>query len=152
MRQIKLVGLTLLAVLGAYIWFRYVRQTQAFGMFEGADRDALSKAVLGYCATVFGVLVGSGYRCLKQLRETGVTVIDNPKAFVSQLLRSVDLWLGLFGSPIVYLLLLQSSPGMSLPALVTVAIENGFCCLIIVNGFLGQMDQQGARPQPSNHQ
>jgi hypothetical protein len=64
--------------------------------------------------------------------------------------RSVDMWLGIAGAPIVYALLLKATDGMSMPGLLAVALENGFCCLIIVNGFIGRAEQQNAaKPQTS---
>jgi hypothetical protein len=46
----------------------------------------------------------------------------------------------------VYALLLKSSNGLSLSGLIVVALENGFCCLIIINGFVGrQVEAQMAK-------
>jgi hypothetical protein len=61
------------------------------------------------------------------------------------MLKSVDMWLGLAGAPIVYALVLQSTAGMTLPGLLVVALENGFCCLIVLNGFMRNAEKD-ARP------
>jgi hypothetical protein len=38
-------------------------------------------------------------------------------------------------------LLLKATDGMSLPGLIVVTLQNGFFCLIIVNGFIGRVEQ-----------
>jgi len=83
------------------------------------------------------------------MRDSGITEISDLPQFVSRALRSVDLWMGLCGSPIVFLLLARANEGMSLPGMIVVALENGFCCLIIVNGFVGRMEAENKAATPS---
>jgi len=98
--------------------------------------------MLSFSATIAGVVIGSTYRQLRALQAAGLTTIPNARVFLSDLSRSIDLWLGLVGAPIVYALLLQSTDGMSLPGLLLVALENGFCCLLIVNAFIGRTETE----------
>jgi hypothetical protein len=148
MRRLGFVVVFLLSVGGAVTWFRLAPTAGAFGLFEGSG-DQIVRVTVGYLATVAGVVLGSLYRQLRQMRDSGVTEISNVREFVSRGLRSVDLWMGLCGSPIVFLLLARSSEGMSLAGMVVVALENGFCCLIIVNGFVGRMEAANKAPTAS---
>lgn len=126
--------LALLLGLAGYVYF--ARTSAPFGMFEGAGQSGVWRLVLSFGATVCGVILGSIYRALRKLQDSEVLMIRNIAEFIDNMLRSVDLWLGLAGSPLVYALLLKSSDGMSLSGLITVALENGFCCLLIINGFI----------------
>jgi len=130
-------------------WF-LLPKTTTFGMFADEGNINWGRILLSFSATVVGVVLGSFYRQLRQLQLGGNEVV--PHAFVPKMLRSIDMWLGLVSAPIVYALLLQSTAGMALPGLLLVALENGFCCLVIVNGFTGEMEAraQGDRKPPGS--
>ena len=124
-------------------------------LHHGARRSGCSKGqrpraryvfILSFLATIIGVICGSFYRELRSLQAKNVTTIQDPGLFFGNMVRSVDMWLGFAGSPIVYSLLLKATDGMSLPGLLAVALENGFCCLIIVNGFIGKAEQDAVKP------
>jgi hypothetical protein len=140
MRLMRLFVLPLLGAVGAVIWFRLAPGARAFGLFEKASSEQIVRITVGYLATVSGVVLGSLYRQLRQLREAGTPEVENPREFLSRAARSVDLWMGLCGSPIVFLLLARANEAMSLAGMVVVALENGFCCLIIVNGFIAKAE------------
>ncbi|MER8640189.1 hypothetical protein [Mesorhizobium sp. M1365] len=124
-------------------WFLAPRG-QSFGMFEAVDGGGTIRFALSFAATIAGVICGSFYRELKAMKEMGMPQIPNLRLFFASTFRSVDMWLGLAGAPIVYSLLLKATDGMSLPGLLTVALENGFCCLIILNGVVGKAERQNA--------
>jgi len=127
-------------LIGFLVFWYLLPKTPSFGMF-GSDNDVkLGRVLLSFSATILGVVLGSFYRQLRQLQTTGQTSIKKPRKFVGEMFRSIDMWLGLVGSPIVYALLLQSTSGMTLPGLLLVALENGFCCLIIINGFISKSE------------
>jgi hypothetical protein len=131
--------LTALCGMVGFVAFWYlVPRSVSFGMFEGEDKPDVARLALSFSATIAGVVLGSAYRQLRALQAAGIHTIPDAPAFLSTVVRSVDLWLGLVGAPIVYALLLQSTDGMSLPGLLLVALENGFCCLLIVNAFVGR--------------
>jgi hypothetical protein len=130
--------------IGFVVFWYLLPKTTSFGMF-GADNDAkIGRVLLSFSATILGVVLGSFYRQLRQLQIAGQTSVKKPRRFISEMFRSIDMWLGLVGSPIVYALLLQSTAGMTLPGLLLVALENGFCCLIIINGFVGKLEEAAA--------
>jgi len=141
-QAVILVGTAIIVGLVAY-WYLAPRET-SFGMFDEDGATGNFRFALTFIATLIGVALGSIYRELKDLQAQGIRTIPELKPFFSEVGRSTDLWLGLAGSPIVYGLLLQASNGMSLPGLIVVALQNGFCCLVIVNGFVGKK----ATPQP----
>jgi hypothetical protein len=128
--------------LGAF-WY-LVPRSPSFGMFAGDDQVNVGRFVLAFAATIFGVILGSLYRTLRAMQQRGVKVIDEPLVFLSETTRSVDLWLALAGAPIVYALLLQSTSGMALPGMLVVALENGFCCVVIVNSFVAKNEAENA--------
>ncbi len=136
MRRIGLPLAVIAAILGSTAYWFMVPRDTVFGVFEGAGRGNVGRLILSFAATIGGVVLGSFYR---QLRQMTSSTIDDVPAFLSHVLRSVDLWLGLAGAPVVYALLLQSTNGMSTPGLLLVGLENGFCCLIIVNAFVGRI-------------
>lgn len=124
--------------LGAF-WY-LVPRSPSFGMFAGDDHVNIGRFGAALAATIVGVVLGSLYRGLRALQQAGVTKIDQPLTFLSDIARSVDLWLGLAGAPIVYALLLQSTSGMALPGMLIVALENGFCCVVIINSFVAKTE------------
>jgi hypothetical protein len=126
---------------GLVAYWYLAPRSSSFGMFEGAEVAGLWRFALSFLATIAGVICGSFYRELRGLQAKGVPRITNPRGFLGDMFRSVDMWLGFAGSPIVYSLLLKATDGMSLPGLIVVALQNGFCCLIIVNGFVGRAEQ-----------
>jgi len=144
MRRMGVPLSILAAIVGFGAFWYMVPRDEAFGMFEGTGHANLSRIILSFAATIGGVVLGSFHR---QLRRLGTVTIPDVPAFFSQVFRSVDLWLGLAGAPVVYALLLQSTDGMSAPGLLLVGLENGFCCNVIVNAFVGKTEvdlQHGA--------
>lgn len=52
-------------------------------------------------------------------------------------------------SPLVYGLLVQSATSMALPGLIVVALENGFCCLLVAENIARRTPANaGAAPAP----
>jgi hypothetical protein len=138
----KLGLAALAAVVGFFAYWYLVPRSNSFGMFEGNEVNG-ARLGLSFGATILGVVLGSFYRQLRKMQSENKETIDDIGAFLSQMFRSVDMWLGLAGSPIVYALLLQSTSGMNLPGLLVVALENGFCCLILINQFVAS--KEGAK-------
>ena len=145
MRGAIAIGVSALAVALGFAGFWYLLpKTTAFGMFEAAGEAHASRLLLSFAAVLAGVVLGSVYRQLRKLQLQGAEMIDDVGAFAERMFRSVDMWLALVGSPIVYALLLQSANGMNLPGLLTVGLENGFCCLLLVDQFV--QGKHAARP------
>jgi|SRR5688572_8660061 len=132
-------------VVGFLAFWSLMPRTTAFGMFESEGDVNIARVAFTFGATIAGVVLGSVYRQLRRLE--GPRIEDVP-GFLSGVARSVDLWLGLVGAPIVFALLLQSSDGMSTAGLFLVGLENGFCCLIIVNGFIGRTETEVQKGVP----
>jgi hypothetical protein len=126
---------TLLCAAIGFGLFWFIVTPQQHGMWAVPDAHAL-RLLVGFAATLFGVLLGSAYRQLARLRESGVQRLASVRSFGVDLVRSVDLWMGLVASPLVYGLLVQSAEMMATSGLVIVALENGFCCLLVVENFL----------------
>lgn len=141
MRTIVYFIIVVVAIaVGFFGFWRLAPRTTTFGMFGGEGEAQFGRIALSFSATILGVVLGTLYRSLRRLQESGATAIENVRAFFSGLLRSIDLWLGMAGSPIVFALVLQSTSGMTVPGLLLVGLENGFCCLIVVNAFVGRAE------------
>jgi len=110
--------------------FWYVVLPQDHGFFTISDSNA-ARLLIGFGATLVGVVLGSAYRHLGRMRAANVETIRNFRRFLSNVFRSVDLWMALVASPLVYGLLVQSATTMAISGLVIVALENGFCCLLV---------------------
>ena len=147
MSQGRFVIALVAVVVGLAGFWYLVPRAPSFGMFAVEGEINLTRAGLSFAATIAGVILGSFYRQLRALQATGQTTIEAPLRFIAAMFRSVDMWLGLAGAPIVYALLLQSTSGMTLPGLLVVALENGFCCLVIVNGFVGRVEAKERGPK-----
>ncbi|MER8640199.1 hypothetical protein [Mesorhizobium sp. M1365] len=139
---VRIVIVLIAATIGFTALYSLAPRSPSFGMFEGPEGQGILRLVLSFLATIVGVICGSFYRELRKLQNGGATTIQDPRAFIMGMLRSVDLWLGLVGAPIVYALLLRATDGMSLTGLLAVALENGFCCLIVLSGVTSRVEQQ----------
>jgi hypothetical protein len=136
MAKLSNIGWLAAIIFGFFAYWYLAPRNAPLGMFEGADESGTVRIIASFLATVAGVFLGSIYRELRRLQDAGTKQIDNASAFAIGMMRSVELWMGLAGSPIVYALLLKTSDGMSMSGLVITGLENGFCCLIILNTFL----------------
>jgi hypothetical protein len=104
-----------------------------FGVAAVPDKPGLGALAFGYLITVVGVVLGSAYRQLVALRARGIVDISNLYLFFGGVFHSVELWLGVFASPIVYSLIWKAFDGGSLKVLGALALENGFFCTAIMS-------------------
>ena len=137
MRRFRFVLFAVLAVVGFFAW-RLITGNNwgVFGANETVVATPLGEVLYGYLVTLVGVLLGSVYRELQDLRNSGTKRIAHPKAFVKALFSSVDLWVSLCGSPIVYALLWKSLAGGGPAGLTIVALQNGFCCTMVLGNLV----------------
>lgn len=139
----RLLGALGGGILGFLAFSLLVPRDNSFGMFEAESGRATAMLAIAFVCTIAGVLLGAGYRAVLRLKSQGVEEIEDFAGFLGGLLRSVDLWLGLLAAPIVFALLLKASDGMELSGLVVVALQNGFCAQLIVQGLVKQTEQPG---------
>ena len=135
-RKINILFLILALGFGFEVYQYLVPRDTSFGLFSADDGSATARFGLAFIATILGVVLGSFYRNLKRMKEQGKERIENISVFFGDIFLSVDMWLGLVTSPIVFALILKASDGMALPALIVMALENGFCALIIIDSFM----------------
>jgi hypothetical protein len=144
----KFILFPVLSILGFIIWWRLVQPHELqFGAQAVPVEGNFLIVIYGYLVTLLGVVLGSGYRELQKLRESGATRIENMRAFFKNIFSSVDLWLGLFGSPIVYALLWKSVAGGNISGLTIIALQNGFCCTVIISNFVRRNEAGGQPPK-----
>jgi membrane protease YdiL (CAAX protease family) len=139
-RIAKYLTATIAVIIGFVFFWYLIPRSSSFGMFAGPNEANLGRLVLTFATTIAGVVLGSFYRNLRAYQATGIKTIENPSVFIGEMFRSVDMWLGLVGAPIVCALLLQSSSGMNLPGILVLALENGFCCVVLVNSFVSGVE------------
>jgi hypothetical protein len=147
-KMMKIVGALLAIAVGAAGFLRLVPRNTEYGLFESSGPIIL-RYTLAFAAAIAGVIIGSFYRRLREMQARGQKTVGKPSKFVVDTFRSTDMWLGFAGSPILFALLLQSTAGISLPGLLIIALENGFCCLVIINQFVGAQENAeagGGRP------
>jgi hypothetical protein len=99
--------------------------------------------IVGYLMTAVGALLGAAYRYLQRL--PGQT-IPGLGALARDVFYSIDLWMGLVGSPVAFGLVLRSVDRVNVPGAIVLALENGFCCTMLVNTLLKPAPPQGAPP------
>ncbi|HEV8506336.1 MAG TPA: hypothetical protein VGQ53_13085 [Chitinophagaceae bacterium] len=127
----------LFAVAGFIIWWKLSETKEIqFGANEVAKQQSFWIVVYGFIITLLGVIIGACYRELQSLKDRGQTHIENLKLFLKNVFTSIDLWMGLFGAPIVYALLWKSLDGGSIAGLTVIALQNGFCCTIIISNLV----------------
>lgn len=147
MSIVRIVTAALLASIG-FVGLYWVAQRGplVFGLNEAPEPQGLPVIAYGYAMTLIGVILGSTYRELQALRASGVKRITHIRRFFRDVFRSIDFWMSACGSPIVYALLWKSLEGGSVAALTIVALQNGFCCTIIIEKL---MNPNGAQPEPA---
>ena len=115
-----------------------LREPIRFGASAVPETLGHGRLIAGYLITVAGVALGSIYRDLQRRRRAGQTRIGSVPAFLRSVFRSIDFWVGICGSPLLYAFLLKSIEGASDAALSTLALQNGFCCSFVVDSLLKQ--------------
>ena len=109
------------------------------GAFQSATNSkwasTLLTAAYGFGLTLTGVALGAIYRRLIKLRTAGVEKIGIGQ-LLSDVLGSVDFYIGLVGAPIVYGLLWQSLADISFAGLTIIALQNGFTSHAILDQFV----------------
>jgi hypothetical protein len=123
---------------GAIGWALLAPRSTTFGLFAGDQIGRFLTIAVGYIATVAGAFLGGIYRELRARQRRGETRIESPLSFFGELLRSINVWLAITGSPIVFALLLKTASGMGLSGIVVVALENGFSCLLVLDSLVGE--------------
>jgi hypothetical protein len=141
--------LPLALVISFAIWWKLIDQhEQIFGAQAIPFHNSWWFVVYGFVITLVGVFLGSTYRQLQALKEKGETQIKDIGAFFRTVLMSIDLWIGIVGAPIVYALLWKSMETVSVAGLTVVALQNGFCCTLVIANLVRQQ-QQGGETKPN---
>jgi hypothetical protein len=150
MRQVvAVVSRTLLLFAGLTAWVLLVPEDlKHFGAFANPGGSGVPTLIIGYLATLVGVVAGAGYRETVSLKREGQQGIGSFRAFGARVFRSFDLWTGLFGSPAVYALILRAIDGVNAVGLLAIALENGFFCTMVINE-LTQNRQRARSPSRS---
>jgi hypothetical protein len=148
----KFIILVLLAAVSATVWWYLVQPRQLqFGAQVVPANGNIWVVIYGYVLTLIGVCIGTAYRELQKLKQAGQTQIPNARHFINSLLTSIDLWMGLIGSPIVYALLWKSLDQGDISGLSVIALQNGFCCTLILSNLKGAdpaKQNPGDKPKP----
>jgi hypothetical protein len=131
----------LISATAGFLLFVELSPMPMLGMNETVGDEYL-RMLAGFGATLVGVVLGAAYRELRRHQAAGRRRI-NIRSFFRDLRSSIELWLGLIGSPVVFALLLNSSEGMDLLGVILIGLQNGFCCLVILNAFI----EKGAAPE-----
>jgi branched-subunit amino acid transport protein AzlD len=101
--------------------------------------------VYGYMVLLVGVFLGSVYRQLKALTANETV---NIASVVRSALASKDFWLGMFASPVVYVVLLQAInlERFTIAAFIgvtLVGLQNGFVCNVVADALIAGRQRSG---------
>lgn len=136
-----------LGLIGLCFWVfasvNYINGSPLFLANNGASNlpTEIAFSAFGYVTLLLGVFLGAVYNRIKAERTAGTTQI-NIGATIGQAIQTPDFWLGIFASPVVYVILLQAvdldnvSPGKVF-ALTLVGLQNGFVCNTIADSLIG---------------
>jgi len=149
MNLTKGVAITLAAI-GLALWISYgyfflLDSTHFLAENANSTSNQVILIGYGYVVLLVGVFLGSVYRQLKALPTDKKIKIG---AVVRSAFGSKDFWLGMFASPVVYVILLQAInlDRFTLPALIgvtLVGLQNGFVCNVVADGLIA------GRPAPA---
>lgn len=136
---IRLLVFPLLMLVGICGWVYIVRpEPSRFGAGATPEQQTAPVLVYGYVVTFVGVVIGSAYRELQARKQRGLTRIESVGEFVKSVFMSLDFWMSLCGSPLVYALLWRSADGGNVAGLTTIALQNGFCCTVIISSLMAK--------------
>ncbi len=137
--KIKYAAYIVLAAVGFWGFQNIIVGEQSiFGLNSNPDSSTLFHVVYGYAITLVGVLLGTIYRNLQTRKEAGEKNLSSTGSFLKDIFTSLDLWMSICGSPIVYALIWKSlidggSIADNLAGLTIIALQNGFCCTILLS-------------------
>ncbi len=137
-KQISLKFSLLLAVVGLVFWVFYIlKYVFELPLFLAAeDGIGLSTQILflvyGYLTLVVGVILGAVYKELKLEKSRGRRRIKIAKVLRGSM-QTPEFWMGIFASPVLYVILLQAVNLDSITiggfiAVTLVGLQNGFVC------------------------
>jgi hypothetical protein len=139
---VKMPLFLLLAIIGIIGW-KYLLGSELlrFGANAAPEQPGARVLIYGYIITLAGVVLGSAYRELQTRKQRGETMIRSPRRFLRAVFLSLDFWMSLCGSPLVYALIWKSLEGGNLAGLTTIALQNGFCCTVIIGSLISKPTQ-----------
>lgn len=136
---LKALTFCLLAVVGFLGW-RYLIHSEPlrFGANAIPEQPGTPVILFGYGITLLGVILGSAYRELQARRQRGLIRLKSFREFLGSVFLSLDFWMSLCGSPLVYALIWKSMDGGNIAGLTTIALQNGFCCTVIISSLMAK--------------
>lgn len=135
-------------------WWLMVRNPVRFGAVAVTASSGSGRLILGYILTLVGVIVGTAYRELQSRKDKGETILPDFNLFLKSIFLSIDFWLGICGSPLVYALIVQATEGGGMAGLAVMAIQNGFFCTVVISGLTPTKGGiiQNSPPKPEQKQ
>lgn len=141
-RWTKIIVYLLLAVIGIVGW-RYLIHSEPlrFGANAVPEQQTTGVMLYGYAITLLGVVLGSAYRELQARKQRGETRLTSVQEFAGSVFLALDFWMSLCGSPLVFALIWKSMEGGSVAGLSTIALQNGFCCTVVISSLMAKPQQ-----------
>ena len=149
MTRISLGLAKTLAVIGLIFWILYVAVYISNLPSFLVDNQQLSFqgqiifGLYGYITLLIGVFLGAVYQSLIYERDNNNRRAVNIGKVIHDAVQSVDFWIGLFASPVVYAVLLQAVDLESISAgaifsLTLISLQNGYVCNRVADSVLNQ--------------
>lgn len=126
------LGLTF-AVLSALIYWKFINIPKVEFGAVGEGTSKWLTISLGYLITLLGVIFGSFYRNLQEKKHKGQIYIKNKLSFIKKVFSTIDFWISVCASPLVYMIIFNSIKESSISSLILIAFENGFFITVIMD-------------------
>ena len=123
----------LFSILSGYCYWNNINlQNTSFGAVAIEESPTI-KILIAYLITLAGVVLGTVYRNLQERKLGQEKVIENSGLFFRNVFRSIDFWMSLCASPLVFMILYNSISNSSFSSLALIAFENGFFITLIMD-------------------
>lgn len=90
----------------------------------------------GYCTMVVGMVLGVLCRALIAEKAQGAQTV-NIGAFILSKTRSIELWISLMASPLVFGSILRTGADLSTGAFVAFSLQTGFSSYVLIESLMG---------------
>jgi hypothetical protein len=150
--RVILISVAVIVSLGVSVviyWFMASNTNVVFGANQEPGPDKTQLIVYGYLMTLVGVFCGAACRELIALRGKGERGIPAFKAFFVEVGHSTDLWLGMFGSPLVFASVLRGFDGQNFAGLTVLALQSGFTCTMVIAALVMPQEKKERQGGPN---
>lgn len=137
----------IISLIGGFIlwWFFSPEQDSNLRFFDTTSSESSLNDIIniafGYTILLAGIVLGTWCRALIEKRDRGVNTI-NIRQFIKESFKSIDLWISVIASPIIYGSIVSNAGDINFGAFIYLALQTGFSSYIVVGTFLNKNPTQ----------